>query len=385
MSDNTMVTKTHTGVGRNDPCSCGSGRKFKKCCLNASKTVESGSGVLRSAGGAVIDFPSASFGSRALVNADVSVDNSLNPGLSSRASEDLKAALENQEFESIEAAQTFVNAFMERGNRAGLPEFHGLSPEQMHRLINEPFDSPSLLQFPDDYLVDDTVPYVLFFNKLLNAVAGAGLKPTATGNLPRNLCRSVALTWLGDDGYAERTRYGGINSETDFREINGFRYVCEFAGYLRKYRGKFIIGSECQQLLKTGGQSAVYRGLFKSFIKELDWGFSDRYPDALSLIQHFWAFSIYLLQRYGDEWRPSTFYEEAFLNAFPAVANLPMHSAFQDPESLVKNAYRLRILKHWFVWFGLAEVENLEPTNMISTKYRVRKTPLADQVVVFNV
>ncbi len=228
------------------------------------------------------------------------------------------------------------------------------------------------------------MPYVIFFNKLLNAVGGAGLKPTAKGNLPRNLCRSVALTWLGEDGYAERTRYGGINSETDFREFNGFRYVCEFAGYLRKYRGKFIIGSECQKLLKTGGQSAVYRGLFRGFIEELDWGFSDRYPDELSLIQHFWAFSIYLLQQYGDEWRPSTFYEDAFLAAFPAIADLPMNTVFGDPESFVKNAYRLRVVQHWFVWFGLAEVENLEPTNIISRKYRVRKTMLADQVVVFN-
>ncbi|MFH2203085.1 MAG: SEC-C metal-binding domain-containing protein [Elusimicrobiota bacterium] len=28
------VVKTEPSVGRNDPCSCGSGKKFKKCCLN---------------------------------------------------------------------------------------------------------------------------------------------------------------------------------------------------------------------------------------------------------------------------------------------------------------------------------------------------------------
>jgi hypothetical protein len=353
-----MGSQKHTRVGRNDPCPCGSGRKYKKCCLHASRADQGGSDVL--------------------------LDNGLNPTLSGWDYEDLKAALEGQEFESIEAAQAFANAYMHRSNRIGLSEFHGLSPEQMHLLINAPFDSPSLLQFPDDYLVEDTVPYVFFFNTLLNAIGGAGLKPTATGNLPRNLCRSVALMWLGDDGYAKRTRYGGINSETDFRELNGFRYTCEFAGYLRKYRGKFILGKECQQLLKTGGQSAVYRGLLRSFIEELDWGYCDRYPDELSLIQHFWAFSIYLLQRYGDEWRSSSFYENAFLDAFPAVANQPMNTIFGDPELMVKNAYRLRVLQHWFFWFGLAEVENLDPSNVISKNYRIRKTSLADQVVVFH-
>jgi uncharacterized protein YecA (UPF0149 family) len=26
----------HRKVGRNDPCPCGSGKKYKKCCLNAA-------------------------------------------------------------------------------------------------------------------------------------------------------------------------------------------------------------------------------------------------------------------------------------------------------------------------------------------------------------
>jgi hypothetical protein len=32
-------------VGRNDPCPCGSGKKYKKCCMNSLKEV----GVLRKA------------------------------------------------------------------------------------------------------------------------------------------------------------------------------------------------------------------------------------------------------------------------------------------------------------------------------------------------
>src|SRR5205823_13028254 len=29
---------TDKPVGRNDPCPCGSGKKYKKCCMNKSKT-----------------------------------------------------------------------------------------------------------------------------------------------------------------------------------------------------------------------------------------------------------------------------------------------------------------------------------------------------------
>jgi ABC-type uncharacterized transport system YnjBCD substrate-binding protein len=32
-------------VGRNDPCPCGSGKKFKKCCLISQRLDESSSGL----------------------------------------------------------------------------------------------------------------------------------------------------------------------------------------------------------------------------------------------------------------------------------------------------------------------------------------------------
>jgi uncharacterized protein len=32
-------TRAHSGIGRNDPCPCGSGRKYKKCCMGKSTAV----------------------------------------------------------------------------------------------------------------------------------------------------------------------------------------------------------------------------------------------------------------------------------------------------------------------------------------------------------
>ena len=43
-----------TAVGRNEPCPCGSGRKFKQCCLRAHEAEDSVRGLLRSAEGAVV-------------------------------------------------------------------------------------------------------------------------------------------------------------------------------------------------------------------------------------------------------------------------------------------------------------------------------------------
>ena len=34
MGNADTITNQYRNVGRNDPCPCGSGKKFKKCCLN---------------------------------------------------------------------------------------------------------------------------------------------------------------------------------------------------------------------------------------------------------------------------------------------------------------------------------------------------------------
>ena len=377
-----MTQRKKASTGRNDPCPCGSGKKYKKCCLNAS----SGSST-------TVNYSAGSHFYAELPNSDSDFAESgsaklsgvLNPALSDRVNVDLSDALAGQQFESIEQANAFVQQHMAQRNSRGLAEFQGLSPEQMNQLINHPYDSPALVTFPDNYRVDDSIPYILFFHQLLAAVGNNNFKPTERGNLPRNFCRLVAFKWEGEEGYAKRTRYGGINSESDFFELNCFRHVCEFAGYLRKYRGKYIIGKECQQLLKDGGQSAVYRGLFKTYITELDWGCGDGYPEDLSLIQHFWAFALYLLQQFGDEWRPASFYEDTFLRAFPALADPALDTPYQSAEDLVRAAFRYRVLQQWLPMFGLAEFENLEPDKLLSNNYRVRKTTLADQVAKFTV
>jgi len=35
--DNVQYVKESKDVGRNDPCPCGSGKKYKKCCMNKPK------------------------------------------------------------------------------------------------------------------------------------------------------------------------------------------------------------------------------------------------------------------------------------------------------------------------------------------------------------
>ena len=101
-------------VGRNGPCPCGSGRKYKKCCLNADKDE----GVLPS----------------------------------SNAASDVMASLlqevEGHQFESHEELQAFVDAIMQRENQAPQKHFDGLSPDIIHHFIYKPFDFAAVCYFP---------------------------------------------------------------------------------------------------------------------------------------------------------------------------------------------------------------------------------------------
>ena len=165
-------------IGRNDPCPCGSGRKFKKCCLGRLESAPPGS---KAAG----------------------------------VSADLRQAMEGMQFGSMSEVQTFLSHHTQTRNQKPLDEFHGWSPEQMHRMLNFPFASPEFVRFPEVLDTNPAAPMLTLFSLLTEAIGEKGLKPTAKGNLPRNFCREAALAFWGEDVYREKTSFCGINSEVD--------------------------------------------------------------------------------------------------------------------------------------------------------------------------
>lgn len=56
--------------------------------------------------------------------------------------------------------------------------------------------------------------------------------------------------------------------------------------------------------------------MFRAYAEQFNWAYQDGYP-PLPTVQYAGFFMLYLLSRYGDDWRPGTFYSDAFLTAFP--------------------------------------------------------------------
>jgi hypothetical protein len=97
----------------------------------------------------------------------------------------LRQALQGKQFASEEEMHAFVQDFMARWGRRPLDDFCGLSPEQMHRLLHFPFDSPQLVVFPTQASLPPAAPLLTLVEALLEAIGEQGLKATAKGNLPR--------------------------------------------------------------------------------------------------------------------------------------------------------------------------------------------------------
>lgn len=332
-------------IGRNDPCPCGSGIKYKKCCAGKQETGGQPAGMGEAMG-------------------------------------ELRELLKGQSFSSLEEANAFIGKHMQQRNQAPMDDFHGLSSEQMHRFLHFPFETPHLVTFPSSLDTAPEVPIMTLFNLLVDAIGEEGLKATATGNLPRNFCREAALAFLGEEGYREKTRFCGINTEPDFPELHVTRLVAELAGLIRKYKGRFILGRECRKLLAEQGPSGIYPRLLRAFTREYNWGYQDRYPD-FQIIQQSFLFTLHLLQRFGAEWQTSGFYANNFLRAFPAVLGEAQPLHFETAEDMVGRCYAIRALDRFAGFLGLAEIER-DPDKRFSDEFRLRKLPLLEYVVQFH-
>lgn len=304
-------------------------------------------------------------------------------GVSDNLTEDMQNLFAGNDFSSLEEAQAEIDQLLNNRNVAPVEEFHGLSPNQMYSFLNRPFDSPELVKFSERLPPDLSVPFIDLLALLVETIGGQGLKATATGNLPPKFCKAAALSYWGEERYSSEIRFRSIRTEPDFYEIHCLRVLAELCGIVRKYKGKYIIGTKFRKILATEGTAALYPLLIKTYITEFNWGYGDGYED-LTFIQESFLFSLYLLHKYGDVERPQTFYQKQFIKAFPDIVHEVKETSYSTPEEQVTSMYFLRTFRCFLNYFGLAEVRAQEKGKVLGA-YTVKKLPLLDDVVQFYV
>ena len=334
-------------INRNDPCPCGSGEKYKKCCLDKQADMTG---------------PTGPTGIREIMD-------------------EIRARLESREFSSLEEVNAEMGQLTQKQNISPLASFHGLSPSLMHRVLYFPLDSPEMVRFAESFEPPSESPVLILFTLLVEAIGEQGLSPTAKGNLPQRFCREAALSFWGQEKYAENTRFGSIRSEMDFFEMHCLRVVAELAGLVRKFKGKFILTAKCRKKITSHGVEALYMDLFTAYVQKFNWAYRDRYQE-IPFIQQAGLFTLFLLQKYGGISRPQSFYEDIFLKAFPDMFREVEESSYQTIEETVCHAYFYRTLMCFAEFFGLAELREVTK-GARPELYEVKKLPFLDQFVSF--
>lgn len=294
---------------------------------------------------------------------------------------DLRKQMRQKKFSSLAEAQDFADDYLEDYNSMPRDDFQGLSPKQIGRLINEPFTVPNLVSFSAAPQSADA-PIMRLFNLLVDAIGDKGMKPTAKGNLPRNFCRDAAFQFYGEEEYRRQREIFSINMERDFTELHVTRITAEQAGLIRKYGGRLILSRSYLNLREKEGPNGAYPRLLEAYTWKFNWGYQDGYPD-LQIVQDSFLFTLFLLTRYGGDWKTNLFYEDLFLRAFPAVVKEIPAAPWQTAEELIRRCYSLRCLERFAAYMGLIDIR-WESEKRLGQQFNLKKLPLLDEAVRFH-
>ncbi len=305
---------------------------------------------------------------------------------SERPMQDMHQEIHNliggRNFGSMEELQAVLSEFSRQKNTAPIKDFHGLSSEQMHRFLHFPFESPNLVSFPDRLPVEPRGNAAFLLSMLVEGIGEKGLKLTARGNLGQKFCREAAARYRQKYPDTVFLANVDIRTETNFEALHVIRLSAQLGGLVRKYKGRVMLTKKCRKALDHGGIKALYPHLFNSYCQKLNWAYRDGFDD-IGIIQHSFLFTLYLLHKYGDTWRPSVFYADNFRQAFPMALQEVQPTFYAEPEKTLQQCYILRTLNRFAGFFGLAEIEQVseEP---IDRGYRIRSSGLLDQMVQFH-
>lgn len=271
-----------------------------------------------------------------------------------------------------------LNSFMHNRNQKPLAVFDGLSPQQMHALLNNPFGPGSIIHrnasVPDAAI--ELVPFFRLIEILYNILSKGPVKLTTKGNLPLSICAELYESKLltQDDiekGYTKKI------SEDNLAFIQALK-ACLLLSPDVKKRGNALSLTKTGQKTLSERRDTRFWKLFDIYTTRLNWAYLDH---ADTQIGHFgWAYSLYLLHRYGAKEHNAGFYASKLIQAFPnldqPVPSTRLSSFFLEPGRV----YQWRFIEQFANWFGLIEFQENPKQPFYDRQVVLRKSPVFGQL-----
>ena len=271
-----------------------------------------------------------------------------------------------------------------QGNSQPIADFEGFSPNDMHGLLHNPFSKEQSLFRINPLISDELLLKIRMFNDIIRYLDMLKdcqpLKLTPKGNLPRNFCRELYDTGVKDEELLKMSAHP-IRVELDSLYIHVINMFTKMLGLTKKRHNKISLTKKANDRLNQQNAFRFFHDVFSAYTQEFNWAYSDGHPQSW-IVQAGFCFSMFLVQKYGDELRPIDFYSEKYLRAFPTAINDFKEKSYCSMEDSFKNTYGLRVFQRFLKRFGFVEISG---NKYASEGLSVRKTPLIDQVFTWKV
>ncbi|MBA0217770.1 SEC-C domain-containing protein [Pectobacterium brasiliense] len=330
-------------LGRNDPCHCGSGKKFKNCCMNSVSQQHS----------QLLD--------------DVQAMLAMNPNLSL---DELNAALQHK--------------VLDRNNQPH-PDFCGVTPRQMANWLYAPFDELQwvTINTPDCLSASPVMRYLALI--LDEAMAQDGsFKATSKGNLPTKLVKQ-ASGLLPEFAVAQFeydksiSEFAGSN-EDKFNALHYTRVLAEISGIIYQRSGRYHVKKSAQKQYQTLGVQAFFKPMLETAINKYHWGYLDRFEFDVDL-RTFWLFMLWRIQRHHSV---DQLVKEV-MTAFPDLLLAFPTDGYFSPKRSLNMLIESRFIERFLQFWGFVTVDPKRYISAEPVARMVQVQPLLKQTFQFTI
>ena len=194
------------------------------------------------------------------------------------------------------------------------------------------------------------------------------------------LCRSLYERKLLVQDDIERGITKKI-SEDNVHFLQALKVCLSLSPYVKKRQNALWPTKSGQKALGQQRRQLVQQVL-QEYTQHFNWAYLDNTQTDAG--QFGWAYSLYLLHRYGSEWRNTDFYAAKVLTAFPHLREPIASSRLEGFTLEFERVYRWRFVEQFASWFGLIELQKERQRAYYPDPVFIRKTPVLDQLFHFN-
>jgi hypothetical protein len=351
-----MGVQTDKKIGRNDPCPCDSGKKYKKCCVDKFD--------------------------KELPKIDSIADDMSQEMLANISKELEKLVKENPELD-FDELQAIAQEKILGQNTSEVDDFCGLSSQHMHSWLYDDLNDKKDVGFDRVTMALPFSPMLQILNVIVENIQqnGGKLKATAIGNLPTLVVKQANELFAHLPHSTLDTYYQG-SREDKFEALHITKILADVAKLVVLDGKHFVLTEQAKTLYNQGGIDALYLPMFTTFCQGYNWGYGDGYAE-LEIIRLSFVFSLWRFKAHGDAQRMT----DELLVAFPMAFSELEESApdVKDKTRYFKNVYNIRTIKRFMEFMGLVELDKSanDATHFDIKHYQ--QTPLFEQLVHFDV